>query len=187
MVQPLYDVAGLGNAIVDIIARCDDAFITAQGLEKGIMRLIDAPEAARLYGEMGPAVEVSGGSVPNSCVGVASFGGKAASWAGSPRTSSARFSPMIFAPPAWLSIAKPVGRQRADRPLSDPGDARWRADHEHQSRRVGRAERARGGCGADRRGASRFIWRGIPSTGRQARPPSTRRHGSRGPPAPRSR
>lgn len=78
MVQPLYDVAGLGSAIVDIIARCDDAFLAAQALEKGTMRLIDAEEAARLYGEIGAAVEVSGGTVPNSCVGVASFGGKAA-------------------------------------------------------------------------------------------------------------
>ena len=78
MVQPLHDVAGLGSAIVDIIARCDDAFLAAQGLEKGTMRLIDAEAAARLYGEIGAAVEVSGGTVPNSCVGVASFGGKAA-------------------------------------------------------------------------------------------------------------
>ena len=78
MVQPLYDVAGLGSAIVDIIARCDDAFIAAQGLEKGMMRLIDADEAARLYAEMDAAIEVSGGTVPNSCVGVTSFGGKAA-------------------------------------------------------------------------------------------------------------
>ncbi len=78
MVQPLHDVVGLGSAIVDIIARCDDAFITAQGLDKGMMRLIDADEAARLYGEMGPAVEVSGGTVPNTCVGLASFGGTAA-------------------------------------------------------------------------------------------------------------
>jgi sugar/nucleoside kinase (ribokinase family) len=78
MMQPLYDVVGLGSAIVDIIARCDDAFIAAQGMEKGIMRLIDATEAIRLYRELGPAVEVSGGTVPNSCVGVASFGGKAA-------------------------------------------------------------------------------------------------------------
>lgn len=78
MTQPLYDVAGLGSAIVDIIARCDDAFIARQGLEKGTMRLIDAAEAARLYSEMGTGVEVSGGTVPNSCVGVASFGGKAA-------------------------------------------------------------------------------------------------------------
>jgi sugar/nucleoside kinase (ribokinase family) len=78
MVQPLYDVAGLGSAIVDIIARCDDDFLIAQGLEKGMMRLIDADEAARLYAEMDAAIEVSGGTVPNSCVGVTSFGGKAA-------------------------------------------------------------------------------------------------------------
>lgn len=78
MVQPLYDVAGLGSAIVDIIARCDDAFIAAQGLEKGMMRLIDADEVARLYGVMDAAIEISGGTVPNTCVGVTSFGGKAA-------------------------------------------------------------------------------------------------------------
>lgn len=78
MVQPLHDVVGLGSAIVDIIARCDDAFIQAQGLAKGTMRLVNAEEAARLYAEMGPGVEVSGGTVPNTCVGLASFGGKAA-------------------------------------------------------------------------------------------------------------
>ncbi len=78
MTQPLHDVVGLGSAIVDIIARCDDDFIAKQGFDKGIMRLIDAEEAARLYSEMGPAVEVSGGTVPNTCVGLASFGGKAA-------------------------------------------------------------------------------------------------------------
>lgn len=78
MNEPLYDVAGLGSAIVDIIARAEDSFITEQGLQKGTMRLIDAEEAARLYASMGPAVEVSGGTVPNTCVGVASFGGKAA-------------------------------------------------------------------------------------------------------------
>ncbi|NJM34414.1 MAG: adenosine kinase, partial [Rhodomicrobium sp.] len=78
MVQPLYDVAGLGSAIVDIIARCDDAFLAAQKLDKGTMRLIDADEAVRLYAQMGPAIEVSGGTVPNTCVGLASFGGKAA-------------------------------------------------------------------------------------------------------------
>ncbi|MGB0085162.1 MAG: adenosine kinase [Rhodomicrobiaceae bacterium] len=77
MVQPLYDVVGLGSAIVDIIARCEDGFLVEQGLEKGIMRLINPEEAARLYAVMGPAVEVSGGTVPNSCVGLASFGGKA--------------------------------------------------------------------------------------------------------------
>lgn len=78
MVERTHDVVGIGSAIVDIIARCDDEFIRKQGLDKGIMRLIDTAEAERLYGEMGPAVEVSGGTVPNTCVGIASFGGKAA-------------------------------------------------------------------------------------------------------------
>jgi sugar/nucleoside kinase (ribokinase family) len=78
MTQPLHDVVGLGSAIVDIIARCDDEFLAKQGLDKGTMRLIDAEEASRLYAVMGPAVEISGGTVPNTCVGVASFGGKAA-------------------------------------------------------------------------------------------------------------
>lgn len=78
MAQSLYDVVGIGSAIVDVIARCDDDFIAAQGLDKGTMRLIDAAEAERLYAEMGPAVEVSGGTVPNTCAGLASFGGRAA-------------------------------------------------------------------------------------------------------------
>ncbi len=78
MAQPTHDMVGIGSAIVDIIARCDDDFITAQNLQKGSMRLIDASEVERLYNLMGPAVEVSGGTVPNTSVGLASFGGKAA-------------------------------------------------------------------------------------------------------------
>jgi sugar/nucleoside kinase (ribokinase family) len=78
MAERLYDVVGIGSAIVDIIARCDDDFIRRQGLQKGTMRLIDTAEADRLYSEMGPAVETSGGTVPNTCAGLASFGGKAA-------------------------------------------------------------------------------------------------------------
>jgi sugar/nucleoside kinase (ribokinase family) len=76
--QTLHDVVGLGSAIVDVIAQCDDEFIVRQGLTKGMMRLIDDVEASRLYAEMPAAVEISGGTVPNTCVGVASFGGKAA-------------------------------------------------------------------------------------------------------------
>jgi sugar/nucleoside kinase (ribokinase family) len=72
-----FDVVGVGSAIVDIIARCDDAFLEAYGLPKGHMRLVGASEAERLYGQMGPAVEVSGGSAANTCAGVASLGGRA--------------------------------------------------------------------------------------------------------------
>lgn len=76
MAEKSYDVVGLGNAIVDIIARCDEGFLTKHDLEKGFMRLIDAEEAGRLYEAMGPATERSGGSVANSISGLASFGAK---------------------------------------------------------------------------------------------------------------
>ena len=78
MPAALYDVLGIGNAIVDIIGRCDDAFLRAHGLNKGTMRLVEAEEMSRLYGKMGPAVEISGGSAANTIAGVASFGGRAA-------------------------------------------------------------------------------------------------------------
>ena len=68
----------IGNAIVDIIARADDDFIEAQGMNKGGMNLIDTPEeAARLYDAIGPAVEASGGSAANTAAGVVSCGGQA--------------------------------------------------------------------------------------------------------------
>jgi sugar/nucleoside kinase (ribokinase family) len=73
-----YDVLGIGNAIVDIIARMEEDFLVREGLAKGAMRLIDADEADRLYDHMGPAIEASGGSAGNTTAGVASFGGKAA-------------------------------------------------------------------------------------------------------------
>lgn len=73
-----YDVVGIGNAIVDIIGRCDDAFLSKHDLAKGFMRLIDAREADGLYGIMGPAIERSGGSAANTIAGVSSFGGKGA-------------------------------------------------------------------------------------------------------------
>jgi len=72
-----HDVVGIGNAIVDIISRCDDAFLVQQGCVKGSMQLVDAAAAAKLYDEMGPAQEMSGGSGANTIVGVASFGGRA--------------------------------------------------------------------------------------------------------------
>src|SRR5262245_12033244 len=73
-----YDVVGIGNAIVDIIGRCDDAFLTRHGRRKGSMQLVDAAAIGALYEAMGPGVEISGGSVANTMVGVASLGGRAA-------------------------------------------------------------------------------------------------------------
>jgi sugar/nucleoside kinase (ribokinase family) len=77
MTDPRLDVLCIGNAIVDIIADCDDAFLEAEGLTKGMMRLIDAAEATRLYDHMGPAREISGGSAGNTAAGVAALGGRA--------------------------------------------------------------------------------------------------------------
>ncbi|MBX9591751.1 MAG: adenosine kinase [Hyphomonadaceae bacterium] len=72
-----HDVVGIGNAIVDILGRCDDAFLARFGRTKGSMQLVDAATVRELYDAMGPAVEVSGGSVANTMAGIASFGGKA--------------------------------------------------------------------------------------------------------------
>jgi len=78
MGNPRFDVCGIGNAIVDIIGRCDDAFLETHGATKGHMQLVDADTIGTLYDAMGPGVEISGGSGANTMVGIASFGGKAA-------------------------------------------------------------------------------------------------------------
>ena len=78
MADTKYDVLGVGNAIVDILASADDAFIEAQGMPKGGMDLVDEARAHQIYDAMGPAVEASGGSAANTIAGLASFGGKAA-------------------------------------------------------------------------------------------------------------
>src|SRR3954468_21179561 len=76
--MPDYDVLCIGNAIVDIIAQCDEAFLETNGIIKGAMNLIDTRRAELLYSRMGPAIEASGGSAGNTAAGVASFGGRAA-------------------------------------------------------------------------------------------------------------
>ena len=77
MTETRYDVTAIGNAIVDIIGRCDDAYLAEIGAAKGSMRLVDADTMSMIYGGMGPAIETSGGSAANTMAGVASFGGKA--------------------------------------------------------------------------------------------------------------
>ena len=76
MTDATHDLLGIGNAIVDVIAQTDDAFLEANGILKGAMRLIDTEEAERLYGRMGPGREISGGSVANTTVGVGALGGR---------------------------------------------------------------------------------------------------------------
>ncbi len=77
MPEPSCDVIGIGNAIVDVIARTDEAFLVDHGLAKGSMHLIDAPAAEQLYTQMGPGIESSGGSAANTIAGIASLGGTA--------------------------------------------------------------------------------------------------------------
>ncbi|HUO22818.1 MAG TPA: adenosine kinase [Caulobacteraceae bacterium] len=74
----LYDVAAIGNAIVDVIAPCGEGFLVDERLDKGAMTLIDEARAETLYGVMGQAIEASGGSAANTMAGVASLGGRAA-------------------------------------------------------------------------------------------------------------
>jgi sugar/nucleoside kinase (ribokinase family) len=77
MTEPRLDVLAIGNAIVDVIAETTDSFLDAEGLTKGSMRLIDADEAERLYGNMGSARQVSGGSAGNTAAGIAALGARA--------------------------------------------------------------------------------------------------------------
>ena len=74
----LYDVAAIGNAIVDVIAPADDQFLADQGLVKGSMALIDDARALYLYDQMAAGIEASGGSAANTVAGFASLGGRAA-------------------------------------------------------------------------------------------------------------
>jgi sugar/nucleoside kinase (ribokinase family) len=78
MAATRFDVLGIGNAIVDVIARTEDDFLAAQKMRKGAMQLIDEAQAAGIYDAMGPAVEVSGGSAANTIVGAASLGARTA-------------------------------------------------------------------------------------------------------------
>ena len=73
-----YDVLGIGNAIVDVIARTEDDFLVRHRMNKGSMTLIDEPRAEAIYASMGPAIEISGGSAANTIAGVASFGARGA-------------------------------------------------------------------------------------------------------------
>jgi sugar/nucleoside kinase (ribokinase family) len=73
-----FDVTAIGNAIVDVLAKADDALLAQHNLPKGGMSLIDAETAERLYAIMGPGVEASGGSAANTVAGIAALGGRTA-------------------------------------------------------------------------------------------------------------
>jgi sugar/nucleoside kinase (ribokinase family) len=76
--SPSLDIVAIGDAIVDVIATADDAFLDARGFAKGSMRLLSTEEARDLYSAMGPGREISGGSAANSMAGAAALGLEAA-------------------------------------------------------------------------------------------------------------
>ena len=78
MTQSAYDILGIGNAIVDVVARADDSFLSRHDMHKGAMILIDAAAADALYAAMPPGQESSGGSAANSCAVAAAIGAKVA-------------------------------------------------------------------------------------------------------------
>jgi sugar/nucleoside kinase (ribokinase family) len=82
MTSAKYDVLGIGNAIFDVLVQTDEDFLTAHGMTKGGMALIDEISATAIYRDMGKnsgtATEMSGGSAANTIVGIANLGARAA-------------------------------------------------------------------------------------------------------------
>jgi sugar/nucleoside kinase (ribokinase family) len=78
MTQTTYDILGIGNAIVDVVARADDAFLSRHDMHKGAMILIDAAMADTIYAAMPQGLESSGGSAANTCAVAAALGSKVA-------------------------------------------------------------------------------------------------------------
>ena len=78
MTEHLYDVVGIGNAIVDILAYCNDNFLIENNISKGHMKLLDIEQITELYNLIEPVAQISGGSAANTMVGIASLGGHTA-------------------------------------------------------------------------------------------------------------
>ncbi|MEA2741282.1 MAG: hypothetical protein QOH05_4589 [Acetobacteraceae bacterium] len=78
MTEATYDILGIGNAIVDVVARADDAFLSRHDMHKGAMILIDSAAADALYAAMPPGQESSGGSAGNTCAVAAALGSRVA-------------------------------------------------------------------------------------------------------------
>jgi fructokinase len=73
-----FDILGIGNAIVDVVARADDSFLSRHDMRKGSMTLIDSDTAEAIYAAMPPGQESSGGSAANTCAVAAALGARVA-------------------------------------------------------------------------------------------------------------
>jgi len=69
-------ILGIGNAIVDVICKVEDSFITNNGLTKSTMKLVDETEFKKLLSNLKIEETISGGSVANSIVGLSQLGNK---------------------------------------------------------------------------------------------------------------
>ncbi|MFO1027277.1 MAG: adenosine kinase [Acetobacteraceae bacterium] len=78
MTDATYDILGIGNAIVDVVAATDDQFLSRHSMHKGAMALVDAMQADLIYAAMPPGQESSGGSAANTCAVAASLGARVA-------------------------------------------------------------------------------------------------------------
>lgn len=73
-----FDILGIGNAIVDVVARAEESFLSRHDMHKGTMTLVDAETAERLYAAMPVGQETSGGSAANTCAAAAALGARVA-------------------------------------------------------------------------------------------------------------
>ena len=78
MASTRFEILGIGNAIVDVVARAEESFLSRHDMHKGTMALIDAATADRLYAAMPPGQESSGGSAANTCAAAAGLGARVA-------------------------------------------------------------------------------------------------------------
>jgi sugar/nucleoside kinase (ribokinase family) len=78
MADERFDILGIGNAIVDVVARADDSFLSRHDMRKGAMMLVDSEAAERIYAAMPSGEESSGGSAANTCAVAAALGARVA-------------------------------------------------------------------------------------------------------------
>jgi len=140
-----YDVLGIGNAIFDVLVQTDEAFLAQHQMTKGSMALIDESRAAAIYSAMGPATEMSGGSAANTIVGLAGFGARAA-YVGKVKDDQIG---RLYTHDIRAARYARGERWPGHRLLLHSGDARWRAHHEHVSRRGAGPDAGRYRSGAD--------------------------------------
>lgn len=69
-----YEVIGIGNAVVDVISQCEDSFLSREGIQKGVMQLIEADRGVAIYEAMENRLQASGGSVANTIAGIGALG-----------------------------------------------------------------------------------------------------------------